>query len=48
MNREEKEYLQTLETENRQLKEDLKKREGVIRNTFGRYLTDEVLEESLE
>ena len=48
MNREEKEYLQTLETENRQLKEDLKKREGFIRNTFGRYLTDEVLEEILE
>ncbi len=48
MNREEKEYLQTLETENRQMKEDLKKRESFIRNTFGRYLTDEVLEEILE
>ena len=39
--------LQELEEENRNLKEALRKREDFIRNTFGTYLTNEVLEELL-
>ena len=39
--------LQELEEENRDLKEALRKREDFIRNTFGTYLTNEVLEELL-
>ena len=40
--------LRELEEENRALKETLRMREEVIRNTFGRYLTDEVLEDILK
>ncbi len=39
------ERLRELEKENLSLKETLKRREEFIRSTFGRYLTDEVLEE---
>ena len=39
--------LQELEEENRKLKEAIRQREDFIRNTFGTYLTNEVLEELL-
>ena len=48
MNEQERDRLQALEEENRQLKETLRQRDEFIRRTFGRYLTDEVLEEILE
>ncbi len=48
MKEQEENRLQELERENLQLRENLRKREEFIRNTFGRYLTDEVLEEILE
>lgn len=41
----EKEKIQELEEENRQLREALRQCNELIRGTFGRYLTDEVLEE---
>ena len=40
--------LHALEEENAELKETLRQREELIRRTFGRYLTDEVLEEIIE
>ncbi|MDO5133227.1 MAG: adenylate/guanylate cyclase domain-containing protein [Eubacteriales bacterium] len=40
--------LQELEEENRILRESIRKREDFIRNTFGSYLTNEVLEDILE
>ena len=39
--------LQELEEENKYLKEAIRQREAFIRNTFGTYLTNEVLEELL-
>ena len=39
--------IAALEAENAQLRETLKQREKFIRSTFGRYLTDEVLDEIL-
>lgn len=48
MNQQEEKRLRTLEEENRRLRETLSQREEFIRRTFGRYLTDEVLEEILE
>ena len=47
MNEQEKETLRQLKEENSQLKAALGQREDFIRMTFGRYLTDEVLEEIL-
>ena len=39
--------LRELEQENSRLKETIRRRDELIRDTFGRYLTDEVLEEIL-
>ena len=47
MNQQEQDRLQQLEEENRNLKAALHQREEFIHCTFGRYLTDEVLEEIL-
>ena len=47
MNQQEQDRLQQLEEENRNLKAALFQREEFIHCTFGRYLTDEVLEEIL-
>ena len=47
MNQQEQDRLQQFEAENRNLKAALCQREEFIRCTFGRYLTDEVLEEIL-
>ncbi len=47
MNQQEQDRLQQLEEENRNLKAALYQREEFIHCTFGRYLTDEVLEEIL-
>ncbi|MCR5357375.1 MAG: hypothetical protein K6E63_08245 [Lachnospiraceae bacterium] len=44
MNMELKKRVEELEKENRELKENLAHREDFIHNTFGRYLTDEVLD----
>ena len=43
-----REELQALREENTRLKETLHQRDTFIRSTFGRFLTDEVLEEILE
>ena len=43
----EREELEALRAENARLRETLRQREALIRNTFGRYLTDEVLEKIL-
>jgi adenylate cyclase len=43
-----RERLKALEDENGRLKETLRQQEEFIHRTFGRYLTDEVLEEILE
>lgn len=40
--------LDALRAENEHLRETLRQRDSFIRSTFGRYLTDEVLEEILE
>ena len=47
MNGQDTDRLSALEEENARLKETLHRREEFIRRTFGRYLTDEVLEEIL-
>ena len=47
-NNELEQRIAALEAENRSLKESLSQREAYIRHTFGRYLTDDVLDEILE
>ena len=47
MNETIEERLRELESENKRLKGIIKRRDEFIRGTFGRYLTDEVLEEIL-
>lgn len=44
---EQSDIIAALEAENAQLRETLRQRDKFIRSTFGRYLTDEVLEEIL-
>ena len=44
-NNELEQRIAALEAENRSLKESLSQREAYIRHTFGRYLTDDVLDE---
>ena len=41
------EKIRTLQEENKELRRTVREREEFIRRTFGRYLTDEVLEEIL-
>ena len=48
MNDRDENRLRELEEENARLRETLRQREDFIRRTFGRYLTDEVLEEIIE
>ncbi len=48
MSEQERNKLQELEEENLNLRKTLAQREEFIRKTFGRYLTDEVLEQILE
>lgn len=48
MSEQERNKLQELEEENQNLRKALAQREEFIRKTFGRYLTDEVLEQILE
>ena len=43
----EQEIIRTLQAENERLKETVRQRDLFIKNTIGRYLTDEVLEEIL-
>ncbi|MBR1409332.1 MAG: adenylate/guanylate cyclase domain-containing protein [Clostridia bacterium] len=47
-NEELQQRIALLESENASLRETLRLREGLIRSTFGRYLTDEVLEDILQ
>ena len=47
-NNELEQRIAALEAENRSLKQSLSQREAYIRRTFGRYLTDDVLDEILE
>ena len=48
MSEQDRNKLQELEEENQNLRKTLAQREEFIRKTFGRYLTDEVLEQILE
>ena len=48
MSEQDRNKLQELEEENQNLRKALAQREEFIRKTFGRYLTDEVLEQILE
>ena len=48
MNTEKNERIRSLEAENRRLRKAVRDRDDFLRNTFGRYLTDEVLESILK